>query len=379
MTTLSVYAPTYDPYDGYGRMALELVHWLSQEGVHVNAMNVAQGQVVHETQSEAIQALLKKPIQATVGGLVLGYPTLYEKYGALANSGPMVAVTMFESTTLPEGWVEALNQCKAVIVPSTWLEKAMRNNGVIKPVHVVPLGISEVFVPPGIHGQRGVRDDVSEDKPFTFLTWGDRGARKGWDVACKAFYAAFGDRKDVKLIIKARDGSMPYEITNPNVEVMRADLDEWGLRELYLSVDCMVFPSRGEGFGLPPREFAATAGPVIATEWWADDIPQWGYRVEYEMVTAWQGHPTMEGLGKWAEPDIEHLTKQMLHVFDMNPKLRTYMGGRSATRVRKLYSWPNFAKQVLRIWREASSHKSLSAKRKARRERKREVQHVGNE
>ena len=368
---LTVYAPAYDPYDGYGRMALEMIHWLSNEqGVHINALGSQNQKILYGTQTVGIQKLLQKPIVASFGGMLLGYPTLHKKYGALAQHGTRVALTMFESDKLPDGWVEALNECQAVIVPTKLNKKIFEKNGVTRPIHVVPLGISETFTPPGV-GQRAVRQPPTEEKPFIFLCWGDRGVRKGWDVAIKAFVGAFGERKDVRLIIKAREDNFPFDVSNPNIEVMRDDLDEWGLRDLYLRCDCMVFPSRGEGFGLPPREFAATAGPVIATEWWADDIQQWGYRLEYSLTDAWKG-TRMEGLGRWAEPSQNHLEKQMLHVFNQDPKIITYMGGRSAIRIRKLYSWKTFAERVWEIWQATGKPvPTIADKREIRRERKR--------
>lgn len=343
---ISIYAPTYDPYDGYGRMALELVAWLNALGVQTNVMGTPHTQILRDTQTDEVQALLQKPIQITTGGLMVGYPTLREQYSPMLSAGKSVAITMFESTRLPAGWVESLNRCAAVIVPSRWNVEAFKACGVKVPIHCVPLGVSEIFQP--VKRERG--------EPFTYLCWGDRGMRKGWDLACAAFLKAFGKRDDVRLVIKVRDGDFEgvrftYE-GEPlvNVSLCREDFDEEGLQEFYTGVDCMVFPSRGEGFGLPPREFAATAGPVICTRWWADDIEQWGYPVKYAMSPAWAGNEKFEGLGEWAEADVDHLAQQMLHVFNQNPKLIAYMGQKSAQKIRKLYSWEQFAKDVWAIW-----------------------------
>ncbi len=341
---VSVYAPAWDAYDGYGRMALELVWHLAENDVSANVLTTPNGKILYENQSDAIQELLSKPHNVALGGFMLGYPTLREQYSGLLSAGQSVAITMFESTGLPEGWVESLNQCAAVIVPARWCVEAFKANGVKVPIHLVPLGVSESFYP--VRRTRGV--------PFTFMCWGDRGTRKGWDLAFQAFHKAFGERSDVRLIIKTRKGAFPYDPTakHPNIEVMELDLDEKGLQAFYASVDCMVFPSRGEGFGLPPREFAATGGAVICTKWWADDIPLWGYPVNYTMVPAWEGHERFEGLGEWAECDIEHLAQQMRHVFSQNPGVIEYMGIESAKRIRKLYSWEKFALDCWAIWND---------------------------
>ncbi len=339
---VSIYAPAWDAYDGYGRMALEMLWHLHEQGVAANVLTTPNGQILHDSQTPEVQELLNEPLQITMGGLMLGYPTLREQYSPLLSAGQSVAITMFESTQLPDGWVESLNQCTAVIVPAKWLVESFRQCGVKVPIHLVPLGVSESFYP--VRRNRG--------NPYTFLCWGDRGIRKGWDLAMQAFVQAFGDSEKVRLIMKTRAKGFPYEPTekHPNIEVIESDLDEAGLQALYASVDCMIFASRGEGFGLPPREFAATAGPVICTQWWADELPSWGYPIHYKMVTAWEGHERFEGLGEWAEAKVDHLAQQMQHVYQQNPGLIEHMGFRSAQYVLKNYTWERFAEQVWAIW-----------------------------
>lgn len=370
--TISIYAPSYDPYEGYGRIALELAWHLTAAGEHVNSLGSPL--LDFDTHTDAMRNILHKPIQASAGGLLLGYPTLYNDYGTLAGTGRRVAITMFESTRLPDGWVNALNQCDEVIVPARWLVDVMRQNGVCVPVSYTPLGVSETFTLPHmlpddcvvnypmkrfmVNGKlRYVREvnRPSAHNPFIFLCWGDRGERKGWDVAVKAFKRAFGDDPRVRLLIKARDGGMAFDIDIPGVEIVRADLDEAELYDLYLRCDAMVFPSRGEGFGLPPREFAATGGPAIATKWWADDITQWGYPLKYQMEPAWCEHPRFEGLGEWAEPDEGHLAQLMGHVFNQNPRVLAQMGQRAAGKIQRLYRWETFVNQVQGVWQHARS------------------------
>jgi glycosyltransferase involved in cell wall biosynthesis len=339
---INVSSPNWDPCDSYGQLAVRLVYHLTKAGQHVNAFGT--GDVIHPAQSEAVQALLRKPIKPVLGGLVMGYPTSFGKYGPLANNGPRVAVTMFESTKLPDGWVQALNQCRAVIVPSRWLVPVFCGNGVKVPVHVVPLGISETY--------QFVKRPAGR-KPFTFLTMGDRFRRKGWDLTVLAFNKAFGQNPNYKLIIKARADGMKIDIAHPCIEILRQDMTEAEMQALYARADAYVFATRGEGFGLPPREAAATGLPVIATKWGgtADDLTAWGYPLRCTMVPAWQDNEQMRGLGKWAEPDLDHLVEQMQYVSSGNPMI-AHMGEESARRIRRLYDWQRFANGVLKVWQD---------------------------
>jgi glycosyltransferase involved in cell wall biosynthesis len=253
---------------------------------------------------------------------------------------------MFESTRLPDGWVDPLNECRAVIVPSKWLVPVFRDCGVNVPIHVVPLGISETYQ----YVQR-----PRNRKPFTFLTIGDRFRRKGWDLTTIAFNKAFGQDPNYKLIIKARASEMKVEIAHPCVEILRQDITEREMMELYARADAYVFATRGEGFGLPPREAAATGLTVIATKWGgtADDLSAWGYPLRCTMVPAWQDNETLRGLGEWAEPDIDHLAEQMKYVSSGNPMI-PHMGQESARRIRRLYNWQRFADGVWKVWQDAT-------------------------
>jgi glycosyltransferase involved in cell wall biosynthesis len=363
MKVVNLFAQTFDPYDGSGRIACELVAHLSASGVHVNTFT--RGERLFDTQSEPLRQLLDRHIKPTLGGIVLGYPTTYHEFGPMATSGPLLALTMFESTKLPKGWVEALNRCAAVSTPSRFCADVFEAEGVKVPVRVHPLGISEVFQ----YIQR------PERKPFTFLALADRFRRKGWDAAVLAFNQAFGENPKYRLILKARESGMAFDIEHPCIEIIRRDMTEYELRDLYYRADAFVFPSRGEGFGLPPREAAATGLPVITTEWsgLVDDLSAWGYPVRYTLTPAWTGHETLHDLGEWAEPDRDHLVEQMRYVASGNPYVRG-MAQHSARRIRNLYRWERFAGQVWETW-EKECITPVTPRRKKWKEKQRDHIH----
>lgn len=331
---LSIYSPNWDPYDSYGIIANRLTEWISQQ-TQVNQLGMAN---VPEM----------KTIVPSFGGLLLGYPTLYDAFGPLARMGKRVAVTMFESTVLPEGWTENLNTCDAVVVPATWVAAVFRDNGVTVPIHIVPLGIDPEYF--------AVQRERRRDRPFTFLALGDRFTRKGWDIAWHAFRSAFGSRATVKLIIKCRADGLPnFSSGDANVEFIRADLTVDEMAELYLNCDCMVFPTRGEGFGLPPREFAATGGSVLVTRFGgtADNLDEWGYGIPYTLVPAWNGYDEkLQGCGEWAEADVQVLARQMKAIYEL--EIDAFHAARfKRSAVAQLYDWSCFARRVYEIYRGA--------------------------
>lgn len=339
-----VYAPhNLDSYDSYGLIACELLRHLDALGVDVYA--VALGDVHHANQSEDVRRITNKPIRASLGGIFLGYPTTYTRHNPLADMGPRIAITMFESSKIPQDWIEPLNGMDAVIVPSQFCKDGFLNSGVSTRIHVVPLGICDVFKPVW----------RSFDGPYTFLAIGDRGKRKGALEAIHAFHTAFGDDPKYRLIVKARDvEGQRVNILNDNIDVIYEDMSLDALYGLYLQAHCMVFPARGEGFGLPPREFAATGAPAIATNWsgLADDIELWGIPLGYRLSRAdWQGAKNLQGqdLGMWADPNVEQLTRLMKNVAGWRVNYQR-MAMSNAPLVKRLYDWHRFAREVLNIW-----------------------------
>lgn len=331
MTIINICSTSFDPADSYGRVASELAtHLSSQMRVNRFALDGSGNGMIHPA----------------IGGILLGYPTLHKQFGGMVNAGPKIAITMFESTQLPDGWADALNACDAVIVPATFLVDIFRTAGVTVPIHVVPLGVSKEFM-------RYTPRVKKDGEPFTFITIGDRGRRKGWVEACTAFVRAFGDSPDVKLIIKSRN-PFPFGIDNPNIEVISGDMSNAELAELYTKAHVMVFPTHGEGYGLPPREFVATGGLAFATAWGgtACNLLNWGVPIPYTFEPAWEGDEKWHGkLGMWARPDVDVLSLLMRyfkddygeqHIISRLEKCATYM---------HTQTWDVFADRVFAIWR----------------------------
>jgi len=321
-------------------LARELASGLEANGYHVNRFGD--------------NAPDKRFIRLCFGGIFLGYPTMHQDFindFPLAGTGPRLSVTMFESTKLPDGWRDPLDECDAVIAPSQFLVDVFKNAGVGTPIEVVPLGISSTFT-------ETVVPRISTE-PLAFVCIGDRGSRKNWHKVMFAFVRAFGDDERFKLVIKSRN--LPAKFSNKNVEVVAEDYSDEQMAEFYRKAHIMVFPSSGEGFGLPPREFAATGGIPLVTNWGgtADDIYQWGIPLPYTMTDAWSDKPEWFGkLGQWADIDVDMLTDQMRHIADHYQHYVDF-GVRAAGFVRSHYRWQAFANRVQATWErlvKESSH-----------------------
>jgi len=177
--------------------------------------------------------------------------------------------TMFESTQLPSAWPNKLNSnYNRVIVPSEFCQNLFRDSGINIPIEICPLGVDTEFWRFSDRRQR------LGSQPFTFLLLFARhninDIRKNTGMVLSAFKKAFHDNEDVRLIVKcSKNTSLPPEYSQykKNVEFITEFYPKQKLLELYKKADAFVFPSLGEGFGLPPREAMATGLPTILCNW----------------------------------------------------------------------------------------------------------------
>jgi len=330
-----------DPWESYGLIGLQLVRHLERMGVEVDLYGPAPD-------------LPRAHAHTAPGGIVLGPVDTFAYHGERLRQGPHVAITMFESTRLPadalgseDDWVTPLNACDAVIVPSRFCAEVFADSGVRSPIHVVPLGIGDIY---------RYQERAHQGARLTFLAFIDRGERKGGHMALQAFLRAFGDDPNYRLILKSRRPRTGLNFTNPNIETIQADLSEAELYALYSRSDVLINAHCGEGFGLIPREYAATGGLALTTGWsgTADDLEAWGVALPYRLVKAgWRDTPKYAGkeLGEWAQVDVNELAATLRAIAEDWESQRLTLPAKAAA-VRELYSWPEFAKGVLEIWKD---------------------------
>ena len=210
-----------------------------------------------------------------------------------------------------------------------------KNSGVKIPIELIHWGIDpERFYPL----------DRSKNKGFTFGINGALSLRKGTDLLIAAFLEAFPTEQDVKLICKTSFNNYPFLVKDKRIEVqMTAVSNDEMLSSFHKRVDCFVFPTRGEGFGLTPLEAMATGIPAIVTKWSGpmeymnEDV---GWLIDYKMVPAKNFTDIVykEECGDWAEPDKEHLKKLMRYAYEHQDEVRE-KGKKAAEYVKQNWLW----------------------------------------
>lgn len=244
-----------------------------------------------------------------------------------------VGRTAFETDSLPPGWSEICNTLDQIWVPSHFNCESFVRAGVEPDrVRVMPEGLDTQKFRPGLEPL-----PLPQRRGFNFLSVFDWIDRKGPDVLLRAYLAAFTADDDVALILKVhkfddphadlearllhfieREAGMPLHRA-PHILLLRGLLPKADMPRLYASADAFVLPSRGEGWGRPYMEAAATQLPVLATRWSGHlDFLHDGnsHLIDIEGVVPAPRDSDREvyiGQG-WAEPSVDHLAQLMRQV-----------------------------------------------------------------
>lgn len=183
-----------------------------------------------------------------------------------------IQYTPWESTVLPDGWLDYFNQADELWTPSPVIAEWYRDAGVTSEVKVYEHGIDHRWSP----GEPKSKIDGK----FVFLHHGSPAPRKGAQDAVNAFLELYDGDPNMLLVLKShgvtearildKAGNIVGDIYNhPNIKVIERVMELDELIDLYRSVDCMIYPGYGEGFGFIPLQALATGLPVICTEAWA--------------------------------------------------------------------------------------------------------------
>jgi glycosyltransferase involved in cell wall biosynthesis len=258
------------------------------------------------------------------------------KYGDKYNIG----FSYWETDTLPSPWIPKLKACDEVWTTSKWAGEVFRDNTGMDNVHSFRLGIeSDIFY---------TSESIPEG-PFTFLHVGSPSTRKNTQMAFEAFLRTYGAKKDYRMIIKSlgppdarfTDGVMKLGPVNSHdrIDVIDWEMTEDELADLYRSVHCLVYPTRGEGWGMIPFNTIASGTPTICTN--ATSCTEYA-ELSVPLDYKWSSENTF-GIyrgGSWADPDFDDLCDKMRYVVDNyeEVKQKTLKG---ATIIHKEYSWPN--------------------------------------
>jgi glycosyltransferase involved in cell wall biosynthesis len=237
-------------------------------------------------------------------------------------------------------WVQACNSMDAIIVPSQHTKQCLTNTGTItKPLYVVPESYSS-----SITSTNGSSVELPTfSTSFNFLIFGQltgnnpHNDRKNIFNTIKWICETFKDDPEVGIVIKTNIGTNSKIDRNivtgilktllsevrqgpgPKIYLIHGDMNDDTVAALYKhkQIKALVALTRGEGFGLPILEAAASGLPIIATGWSGHlDYLKLGkyvniyYQLEEVHKSRVDGGIFVKG-SRWANPSEEDFKKRI--------------------------------------------------------------------
>ena len=268
--------------------------------------------------------------------------------------GTNIQWIVFESTIIAENILSVLQEADQVWVPSVWGRKTLIDNGIsVERIYIVPEGVNpDQYYAVGIN--------KPDSRPTRFLFVGKYEDRKSCRELLEAWHQAWDNDPSVELIIKTNyfvDYPEKQEQLNQhivdlgitNVQVIWGELSSDDMITLYRSCDIFVFPTKGEGWGLPLIEAAAMGLPLITTFYSAprdflQPISSSCLFVDYDIkpidcpefkkfYTSTNG-----SWGDWAHPRVDSLARRMRQAVDELAKL-AQEAQKNSEIIRKDWNW----------------------------------------
>lgn len=318
--------------DGYGRFGIHMIRALTRLGVNVHPLTAT---TLYDLPADILQMT---GVDFSNRSIFLMAPI------AIKDAPPPNSFiwTMHEDSRLPSEWAVKINQFERCIVPCEHNAEVFRAGGVTIPIDVVHGGTSPEEFP--------VRETV-EDRPYTYICLADRGSRKGWETVWGAWYEAFPQTvTDVRLIIKARPEMVPEWFREANLPDKR--IERWydnvpDMKQVFNRADCVVYPARGDGWGMWWREAAMMGLPALVTPYSGNAVGAHEAAITLEKYTMVESMLDYSQ-GEWAMADQHEVAEKMRWCYEHQAEARE-KGRSAAAWLRQNQTWDHSAKALLKL------------------------------
>lgn len=227
-----------------------------------------------------------------------------------------VLYTMLEGDAVPDSWVPFLKLADYIIVPSTFVQNTFKRAGFESTV--LPLGYDpDLF---------NISEATPLHYPYTFLHYEAFQDRKGWkDLLYAWLLSGLAElESECQLVLKTIktvkevNEKLENEFLPSNVKIICGELPHKAIPLLLEESDCFVFPSRGEGFSLPPIEAMAMGKPVILTKAhshmdYYDGSYMYGVNCDIKIPAKYSN---WEDQGNFSRCKVEDLARSLKYVYE---------------------------------------------------------------
>jgi glycosyltransferase involved in cell wall biosynthesis len=271
---------------------------------------------------------------------------------------------IFELTKFSDIEKNHLKSSDKILVASQWGKKVIEANGIDVPTYVVPLGTNrDIF-------NENVKAKLSNPRNTTrFINVGKWEKRKGHDFLAHAFDKAFRPVDNVELWMlptnpflnddEVKQYSTPYTDSfmarAGKIKVLPRITHQIDVAELMASCDCMVLPSRAEGFCLPALDALSMGMELITTDYSA--MTEYADSNNSSLIDIDKLEPANDGKwfhgqGEWAsygDNQISQLISHMRYVHSQKEQGKVGLGKNISgiATARDKFSWGNTVDKLL--------------------------------
>ena len=286
-----------------------------------------------------------------------------------------VARLAWETDTTPDEWVELTRACgiDEIWAPSTFNQEVFARDLGVR-CAVVPMAHDLTYFGT-VSGGLDLRPQGIDDATFVFLSVGTWIKRKNFEGLLAAYCAEFGPDEPVHLVLKVNSGrvdtaaraQVEAEVADmllalgpdrrlPPITILQQHLPTADMIGLYRRAQCGVFPSHGEGWGLPVSEMMACGVASIVTEWggaleFCDDTVASCLPYRLTPVRGMRPMPWYDARQSWAEPDLRTLRERMRWVTH-NRAAWQRVGTLAKRRIQQNYSMPAVGASMVQLLRQ---------------------------
>ena len=189
-----------------------------------------------------------------------------DNYKLAMNAKIKIAYVVFDSSKIPESWVDILNTSFDIAaVPSSFVKAALKESGVKIDIVVLPLALE--------YRKPKEKKVAVKEGSFTYGFIGSFEERKNIPLLVKAFSNVF-ENTNVSLRVHIpysfshhrEMNQLMFRYNSDRIKITSGFIEGPIYLDFFNEIDCFISLSAGEGFSIVPREFMFLGKPVILSK-----------------------------------------------------------------------------------------------------------------